>query len=145
MLIELFYNDKPKTGEEKRKQKENLAYLDKIYLPYLKQTAKAAEKPKCSSNIQKRMDYWKDIVQQQTKEHRWMKQDYCISYSLWMWHGILWETGHWLDARGQEHEVPGKDLHMQNGIVAHVKQNIIVMPIEKWNKLYINAYALSET
>ena len=53
-------NYKPKTEEEKQKQEENLDSLDKdiftLHTPSLKQTEKAAKKPKSSSNIQVRMD-----------------------------------------------------------------------------------------
>ena len=50
--------------------------------PSLKQTEKAAENPKSSSNIQERTDYWKHIVQQQAEKHRWKKKECCMSHSV---------------------------------------------------------------
>ena len=69
--------------------------------------------------MQERMDYWKHIVQQQTKEHRLN-----VVYRILCECGMVYfgETGQWFDARAQRHQMLTaiKNLDMKNGIAAHI-------------------------
>ena len=104
-------NYKPKTEEEKQKQKENLDSLDKIF-----KRGRTIGSIVCNNKPKNTDGRRKNVV-------------YCIPCECGMVY--FGETGQWFDAREQQHQAAGKKLHMKNVIAAHVQQNIIVMPIEK--------------